>query len=82
MIIYDITKEGTFESLDKWYTKLTESADENIVIMACGNKTDLVDERQVSKESAEEFAQEKEVLFIETSALESSNVETAFMQVV
>ena len=45
MIIYDITKEGTFDSLDKWYTKLTESADENIVIMACGNKTDLVDER-------------------------------------
>jgi len=48
MIVYDITKENTFESLEKWHTKLTESADENIVIMACGNKSDLEEERQVT----------------------------------
>ena len=82
MIVYDITKENTFESLEKWHTKLTESADENIVIMACGNKSDLEDERQVTQQQGQQFAEEKEILFLETSALESTNVEQAFMQVV
>jgi GTPase SAR1 family protein len=48
MIVYDITKEDTFDSLEKWHSKLTESADENIVIMTCGNKSDLSNERAVS----------------------------------
>ena len=59
-----------------------ESADENIVIMTCGNKSDLQDERAVSKEQGEEFAEEKDCLFLETSALENHNVEEAFMKVV
>ena len=49
-MVYDITKEGTFESLEKWHNKLTETADENIVMMVCGNKSDLIDERAVTAE--------------------------------
>ena len=56
MIVYDITKETTFESLEKWHDKLIESADENIIMMMCGNKSDLEDERAVSREQGEEFA--------------------------
>ena len=48
MIVYDITKEQTFLNLEKWHDKLMESADENIIIMIVGNKTDLVDERAVT----------------------------------
>jgi small GTP-binding protein len=79
MIVYDMTKETTFESLEKWYNKLVDSADQNIVMMVCGNKSDLIDERKVSKEQGEAFAKEKEVLFLETSALDSTNVEAAFL---
>ena len=50
MIVYDITKESTFESLEKWYNKLANAADENVIMMACGNKSDLIDKRSVSKE--------------------------------
>ena len=47
--------------------------------MICGNKSDLTDSRAVSEESGKEFAKDKDILFIETSALESTNVEQAFM---
>ena len=50
MIVYDVSKQSTFESLEKWYNKLTNAADENIIMMVCGNKSDLVDKREVSKE--------------------------------
>ena len=50
MIVYDLTKESTFVSCDKWYNKLEESADPNIVMMICGNKSDLTNERAVSTE--------------------------------
>ncbi len=79
MIVYDITKESTFESLEKWYNKLANAADENIIMMACGNKSDLADQRSVSKEQGEKFAKEKEIFFLETSALDSTNVEAAFL---
>ncbi len=45
---------------DVWYSrgelkkllmnKLANAADENIIMMACGNKSDLIDKRSVSKE--------------------------------
>ncbi len=50
MIVYDITKESTFVSLEKWYNKLANAADENLIMMVCGNKSDLIDKRSVSKE--------------------------------
>ena len=82
MIVYDITKEQTFENCEKWYSKLKNSADENIVMMICGNKSDLTNERCVSQETGSEFAKNKEVLFIETSALDSTNVSKAFLTIV
>ncbi len=52
--------------------------------MLVGNKVDLleenggVEERQVPKEAAEEFARRNRLLFIETSALTQRNVAAAF----
>ncbi|GAB4848733.1 Ras- protein Rab11D [Ancistrocladus abbreviatus] len=49
--------------------------------MLIGNKTDLEDQRVVSTEDATEFAQKEGLFFLETAALESTNVETAFVTV-
>lgn len=49
--------------------------------MLVGNKSDLEDERQVTVEDAKEFAQKEGLFFLETSALEATNVEPAFMTV-
>lgn len=43
-----------------------------------GNKTDLKDRREVRKEEAAAYADQHQLAFIETSALDQSNVDHAF----
>lgn len=47
-----------------------------------GNKCDKEEERCVKVEEAMEFAQEHKLFYLETSALNGSNVEQAFMTVI
>uniref|UniRef100_A0A5B6ZR31 Putative ras-related protein Rab11D-like n=1 Tax=Davidia involucrata TaxID=16924 RepID=A0A5B6ZR31_DAVIN len=81
MLVYDITKRQTFDHIPRWLEELRGHADKNIVIILIGNKTDLEDQRVVPTEDAKEFSQKEGLFFLETSALESTNVETAFLTV-
>ncbi|PHT54294.1 Ras-related protein Rab11A [Capsicum baccatum] len=81
MLVYDITKRQTFDHIPRWLEELRGHADRNIVIMLIGNKTDLEDQRAVPTEDAKEFAQKEGLFFLETSALEATNVEDAFSTV-
>ncbi|KAE8702805.1 Ras-related protein RABA4c [Hibiscus syriacus] len=82
MLVYDITKRQTFDHIAKWLEELRGHADKNIVVMLVGNKSDLGSLRAVSVEDAKEFAQREGLFFMETSALEDTNVELAFVTVV
>ena len=77
-VVYDITKKDTFKSVDKWVSDLTSAASQNIIIMVVGNKNDLEEQRQVSKEEGENKARELNVAFLETSALTGDNLDKAF----
>ncbi|XP_008322240.1 ras-related protein Rab-25b [Cynoglossus semilaevis] len=81
LLVYDITKHLTYESVERWLKELYDHADPHIVVMLVGNKTDLDLERSVPTEEAKEFAEKKGLLFLETSALNSTNVEAAFNNV-
>ncbi|TMW86714.1 hypothetical protein EJD97_020973 [Solanum chilense] len=81
MLVYDITKRQTFDHIPRWLEELRAHADRNIVIILIGNKTDLKDQRAVPTEDAMEFAQKEGLFFLETSALEATNVEDAFSTV-
>lgn len=48
------------------------------VMMLVGNKSDLHHMRQVDTEEALDFAKKNNMFFLETSALENSNVTQAF----
>lgn len=61
--------------------ELKNHTDANTVMMLLGNKADLRHIRAVSVEDAQAFAQRERAFFMETSALESMNVETAFTEV-
>lgn len=81
LLVYDISKQVTFENVERWLNELRDHADSNIVIMLVGNKSDLRHLRAVSTEEAAQFAEKHNLSFIETSALESTNVEEAFQQI-
>ncbi|CAN6466814.1 unnamed protein product [Victoria cruziana] len=81
MLVYDITKRQTFDHIPRWLEELRSHADKNIVIMLIGNKSDLEDQRVVPAEDAKEFAQKEGLFFLETSALNATNVEPAFITV-
>lgn len=78
LLVYDIAKHLTYENVDRWLRELRDHADSNIVIMLVGNKSDLRHLRAVPTEEAKSFAESNQLSFIETSALDSTNVETAF----
>ena len=77
-MVYDITKYSSFQSVGKWLKELKTYADASIIIMVIGNKSDLEDQREVPKEQAEEYAKTHNLVFLETSALDNSNVDAAF----
>lgn len=81
LLVYDITKHLTYESVERWLKELYDHSDPNIAVMLVGNKTDLESERSVPTEEAQSFAEKNGLLFLETSALESTNVEAAFNNV-
>jgi Ras-related protein Rab-11A len=78
MLVYDMTKRQSFDHMARWLEELRSHADKNIVIMLIGNKSDLGTLRAVPTEDAKEFAERESLFFMETSALEATNVENAF----
>ncbi|CAH0486008.1 unnamed protein product [Peronospora farinosa] len=81
LLVYDITKHGTFENVERWLKELRDHADINTVIMLVGNKSDLRHLRAVSTEEAMAFAEKNNLAFIETSALEATGVDAAFQRI-
>ena len=82
LLVYDITKHNSFENVEKWLQELREHADSNIVVMLVGNKVDLTNLRAVPREDGAKLAKERSLAFIETSALDYTNVEQAFERVI
>ncbi|XP_006000337.1 ras-related protein Rab-11A isoform X1 [Latimeria chalumnae] len=78
LLVYDISKHLTYENVERWLKELRDHADINIIIMLVGNKSDLAHIRAVPSEEAQMFAEKNGLMFMETSALESTNVEAAF----
>ena len=78
MIVYDITNQASFNNITSWVEELKKFADPPPVMMLVGNKCDLEHLRVVKKDVANTFAQQHGLSFIETSALDSTNVEKAF----
>ena len=82
LLIYDISKEISFENVDKWLNELKNDAEENIIIMLVGNKSDLSHIRAVPTNIATNYSKRNNLAFIETSALDSNNVSKAFQLVI
>ncbi|KAB1212306.1 Ras-related protein RABA6a [Morella rubra] len=79
LLVYDITRRATFESVKKWLRELRQFGSSDMVVILLGNKLDLGHSREVSQEEGNHLAEEEGLCFMETSALEKLNVEEAFL---
>uniref|UniRef100_A0A8C3HFE5 RAB2B, member RAS onco family n=1 Tax=Chrysemys picta bellii TaxID=8478 RepID=A0A8C3HFE5_CHRPI len=72
-------RRETFNHLTSWLEDARQHSSSNMVIMLIGNKSDLESRRDVQKAEGEAFAREHGLVFMETSAKTSTNVEEAFI---
>ena len=77
ILVYNVTRMKTFESLNYWYDFINKELGSNIVLGLAGNKTDLIFEdnyeEEVSPEKGKEFAEKIGASFALVSAKESGN---------
>ncbi|XP_072751225.1 ras-related protein Rab-37 isoform X5 [Anoplolepis gracilipes] len=81
LLLYDVTNKTSYDNIRAWLSEIREHANEDVVIMLLGNKSDCGTERVVKREDGERLAQEYKVPFMETSAKTGLNVELAFLAV-
>ncbi|CAK7349424.1 unnamed protein product [Dovyalis caffra] len=82
LIVYDITRRTSFDSVKRWLDELGTHCDTAVAKMLVGNKCDLDNIREVSRDEGKSLAEEESLFFMETSALDSTNVEAAFEVVI
>ncbi|KAM9110441.1 ras-related protein Rab-25 isoform 2-T2 [Megaptera novaeangliae] len=78
LLVFDLTKHQTYAVVERWLKELYDHAEATIIVMLVGNKSDLSQAREVPTDEARMFAENNGLLFLETSALDSTNVELAF----
>ena len=78
MLVFDLTDRKSFDDLNGWLNDVHTHCDPNVVVTLIGNKSDLEDTRKVSESEARAFAELHQLQYLETSALDGSNVQLAF----
>lgn len=74
ILMYDITNEESFNSVQDWVTQIKTYSWDNAQVILVGNKCDMEDERVISFERGKQLAEQLGVQFFETSAKENINV--------
>lgn len=82
VIVYDITSKRSFNKAIDWVKELKQQANSQIVMVLAGNKADMASEkRAVSREDANAFAEENNLVFTESSAKTGMCVGDIFMAI-
>ena len=81
IIVYDVTNQESFSNVKTWLKEIDQYGGTNISKLLVGNKCDLVNKKVVNSTTAEEFADQLQIPFLETSCKNTydNNVERAFM---
>ena len=81
LIVYSIVDQKSFDDLDMWLKDLKSNSSPDIKIFLIGNKTDLEDNRVITKEMAEKFKNDYEIdFFMEISAKTGFNTQELFVK--
>ena len=81
IVVYDITSPDSFARAKSWVRELQRQGTPNTVIALAGNKSDLASEQKVEPDEVRQYAEENNIMFMETSAKTGSNVQELFEQI-
>ena len=79
VIVYDLTDRDSFNHLKNWMADIDKFAKDGVMKILVGNKADLDHKRVVSNEEGKDFAKAYQMEYIETSAKDSSNIDSLFV---
>ena len=82
IMVYDVTREDSFEELQKyWYDQIKESSPANIILVIAANKSDLIEKEKVDEGEARNYAKEINALYVSTSAKNSNGINNLFEEI-
>ena len=77
LLVYDVNDEVSFAKIKDWIEQIKSNTEEEICLVLLGNKCDI-EERAISKERGKEMAEELNINYYETSALNGTGINEAF----
>ena len=80
ILVYDISNKESFEHISNWVEDCIAQSPKTVFMVLVGNKSDLIDDRQVTFEEGKEMAKKNNMMFFETSAKTGENVEKIFIE--
>ncbi|CAG9538907.1 unnamed protein product [Cercopithifilaria johnstoni] len=82
VLVYDVACQPSFDCLPEWLGEIEQYANRRVLKILVGNKIDKEDEREVPERIGKNFADSNAFdYFLETSALDATNVDTLFHEV-
>ncbi len=82
LLTFDLSRQNTFSSMKTWLSEMRSIMTNEIPKVIIGNKTDLIPEigQVIDRSAVEQYAQNEDCFYIETSAKTGENVEKAFLE--
>ena len=81
IFVFDITNENSFNHIKDWMTD-SEMVGKDFKKILIGNKSDLIDERKINKETIENYVKLNNMKYFETSAKNGKNLDVIFTEIV
>ena len=78
VLAFSTTDRDSFEAIEEWNAKVLRECDENICRVLIQNKIDLLQDRQMEEQEAEQLATKLNVKFYRMSVKNNFNVDNVF----
>lgn len=78
ILVFDLAKRETYKNIEIWIEDIKNFGNQDMSIIIVGNKSDLVDQREVKREEVEEFCRKYDYNYMEVSAFTGDNVKLCF----
>ena len=83
VIVFDVTSQESFDNVKGWINSIKSNIGENVIpIIIVGNKIDMENMREISKEDGKKIASENDFKYFETSAKTGIGVDEAIKEIV